>query len=224
MILDLDLGDVGQARRGVALHRGADGGVGAAAVPPVPGGLAGAHVRGVVDAGDPAARLHVADDRRALRVAPERTGRAGRRVQEQDRVVLRKVRGGEDARVLVRVVAVVGGTAKPVAVLPSDRVVGRLEGVLDNGTAVVDRVGMTEAGGAGVEQHPRVLVLRMSRWRSPETCENEAQHYEGAPHAHHEQAPVDHHDLLPGQGFRVPGLHQSSHTSSAIRNRNVPLA
>ena len=194
---DLDGGRVVRRRAGgVAWHRRADHAV-LPAVPPVPDRLAGSHVRGVVHGGDAAAVLDVADDGVPLRLREERSGlpAAGPRprgVQEQDRVVLGEVGIAEDARVLVRVVAVVRRAAIVGAVLPVDGVAEGPEGVLDNGPAVVDPVGVPESRGPGVDQDPRAGVLCAGRGGEQQHPQHDGNGDQTAPPSAREQACVRH--------------------------------
>ena len=109
------IGDVRGRRLGggrVGGHRRAERAV-AETVPPAPARLTGAHVGREVVGGDPAPVVDEALDRVALRLGPQRLGRVAAGVEEEDRVVLLEVRGGEDARVLVRVLALAGAPGIP---------------------------------------------------------------------------------------------------------------
>ena len=165
----------------VAGHRGADDRV-RAAVPPVPRRAARGRVGHVVDRGDAAAVLQVADERVLLGALEQRAGRGvaaaaprPRAVQEHDRVVLREVRGREDPRVLVRVVAVRRPEVElqrraAAAVLPGHRVAEPFEARLDDRPAAVDAVGVTEPGRAGVDQDLLALPLRLRAGRQAIAC------------------------------------------------------
>jgi len=160
----LDVGAVVDVGGRVARHRRADDGV-LVAVPPVPGGLAGAHVGGVVVGDDAATVADVVDDRVPL-VGVEELPRlaAGARpvvgdVEEDDRVVLGEVLRGEDPRVLVGVLALARAGPAAVAVLPVDLEADVLEGVLEHRAALVDRLGVAVAGRPGVDQDLLALAL-----------------------------------------------------------------
>ena len=142
-------------------HRRAERAV-AETVPPAPARLTGAHVGRQVVGGDPAPVVDEALDCRAVALGEERLGRVAARVEEEDRVVLREVLGGEDARVLVGVVAI-GDRGDLAAVLPVVGDVRRIERILDRPDPLGDRVGVPVRDRAAVDQDVRVRALRGGR-------------------------------------------------------------
>ena len=210
---DLDRRRVAGGRPGrVAGHRRADDAV-RRAVPPVPHRLAGAHVGRVVDGGDAAAVLHIADHRVALRLCqqwpgPVAAGPRPRGVEEHHGVVAREVGVGEDPRVLVRMVAVAFRATVVVAVLPVDRVAVALERELHRWSPVVDPVGVPVTRGARVEHHAFARTLCVRRGCNREHPEDDRGRHQAAPNNAAKTLRSRGHVLPPALEFAATGPRQ----------------